>query len=80
MLYCNCNSDHSIIVLECFNNLKMIEKHLTLSCYTLEHPFTTNYSNFDEELLDIIDSSNDIYEFKLAEAELYEVKVSILRK
>lgn len=51
----------------------MIEKHLTLSSYTLEHPFTADYSHFQEEIVDLIDKNNDVYEFRLADTELYEV-------
>jgi len=51
----------------------MIEKHYNLSCYVLEHPYQVQYTAQGSEIVDLIDSNDDIYEFKLPDHENYEV-------
>ena len=51
----------------------MIERHYNLSCYVMEDLVGAEYSDCGGELVNFIDSNHDIYEFKLAEPELYEV-------
>ena len=50
----------------------MIEKHYSLSCYALEHPYQAYYSK-RKEMMELIDINNDIYQFRLPDYEHYEV-------
>lgn len=55
------------------NQIIMIERHYNLSCYVMEDLISAEYSDYAGEVVNFIDSNHDIYEFKLAEPELYEV-------
>jgi hypothetical protein len=58
----------------------MIEKHFNLSCYAIEHPYKVEYSSQEQELVDLIDNNNDVYEFRLPDHEHYEVLRLLGRK
>jgi hypothetical protein len=52
----------------------MIDRHYTLSCYALEHPYKAYYCK-SKDIVELVDVNHDIYQFRLPDHEHYEVKM-----